>query len=665
MTATALDSIQVLWVESVESARGWAGPALEAESAFKLVHAASLEGALAELRAQRFEVVLLDLFLPDSQGISTFTRVQTEAGSVPIVVLSTLEQEATARAALAQGAQDYVLAGEAGRHQLAHLVRFAIQRKRAAEELAQREQFFRLISENVQDLIAVVDRDGRRLYNSPSYRTLLGDPDNKRGTDSFEEVHPEDRSRVRRAFDATLATGDGQRMEYRFLLPDGSCREVESLGSVIHDAEGKPVKVVVISRDITERKRLETDQRQFFNLSPDLFCIAGFDGRFKQLNPAWEKKLGLTAEELVSRPYLEFVHPDDREATRTQAERLRQGREIVCFENRYLCRDGTFRWFAWNARSWPEQAAIYAVARDITEHKQAEERLQNACAELARSEDSLRRVVADLNRSHAELHTTQIRLIQAAKMESVGTLAAGVAHEVKNPLQILLWGVRYLADQLPADHDTAYTLQSKLVLQDMRNAVTRADTIVRGLLDYSASHQLELKEDDLNDILDESLRLVNYELTRHQVSVSKHLEPGVPRLPLDRVKMEQVFVNVFMNAVQAMPRGGTLTVRTRCLPGTGDADGTGSTKDGTIQVEIEDTGTGIPADAVGRVFEPFFTTKPSGKGTGLGLTVVKNIIAMHGGEIEINNLLEGGVRVTLWLKPAVLDPGLPDGRRTL
>jgi len=123
--------------------------------------------------------------------------------------------------------------------------------------------------------------------------------------------------------------------------------------------------------------QLETGNR-FINLSLDMFCIAGFDGFFKSLNPSWQNVLGFTTEELMAKPYLEFIHPEDRQATVAEAARLENREVTFAFENRYLCKDGSYKWFSWNAVSTPEQQVVYAIARDVTERKRAEEALRES-----------------------------------------------------------------------------------------------------------------------------------------------------------------------------------------------------------------------------------------------------------------------------------------------
>ena len=262
-----------------------------------------------------------------------------------------------------------------------------------------------------------------------------------------------------------------------------------------------------------------------------------------------------------------------------------------------------------------EPAAVVCVARDLTQRKLAEE--------------ELRRVHEALKRSHQELKSAQMQLVEAAKMESVGRLAAGIAHEVKNPLAVILQGLDYLDGRLEASDDIS------MVMKEGKNAVRRADTVLRGLLDFSALRSLELSETSLNAVIEEALLLVKYPLDAAHVHVIRQLDENLPLLPLDRNKMEQVFVNLFINAVHAMVGSGTLSIRTARGPGH------------RVVVEVEDTGTGIPPEILSKVFDPFFTTKPAGKGTGLGLTVAKSLVELQGGSLRIGNRPEGGVKAVL------------------
>jgi PAS domain S-box-containing protein len=283
---------------------------------------------------------------------------------------------------------------------------------------------------------------------------------------------------------------------------------------------------------------------------------------------------------------------------------------------------------------------------DTTERKRFEEELKRKNAALAANEAALRK-------SNEDLKAAQLQLIQAEKMESIGTLAAGVAHEVKNPLAILQMGINYLSKKTPSrDENIA------MVLQEMREAITRADAIMRGLLDFAASKQLAVKPEDLNQIILDTLKMVRHELGRNRIELVKNLGAPLPAVAVDRTQIQQVFVNLFMNAIHAMPDGGKLGVRTYAKQMTETTHTEGSRTsahlwvgDTAVVAEVEDTGTGIPTDLLAKIFDPFFTTKPTGVGTGLGLPVSRKIIELHGGAIEIKNKAEGGgVRVTVLLK---------------
>jgi signal transduction histidine kinase len=260
--------------------------------------------------------------------------------------------------------------------------------------------------------------------------------------------------------------------------------------------------------------------------------------------------------------------------------------------------------------------------------------------EALQSAKQLREVVED---QRLRLTVAQQQMLQAEKAESVGRLAAGVAHEVKNPLMILLTGVRYLSEHLPiADENVA------LLLEDMRQAVKRADSVIIGLLELAAPRELDTKAQDVNPMVEQSLLLVKHELDKSRVTLVKKFADTLPPLMLDRFKTEQVLVNLFTNAIHAMPDGGMLTVKTGLRPLAGGAAGNHKR---AVVVEVDDTGTGIPKDKLEKIFDPFFTTKPTGKGTGLGLSVARQLIEMQRGRIEIRNRDEGGVRATLVFEP--------------
>jgi len=263
--------------------------------------------------------------------------------------------------------------------------------------------------------------------------------------------------------------------------------------------------------------------------------------------------------------------------------------------------------------------------------------LQAENAERRRAEEDLTQALTDVRKTHAELQRTQIQLIEAAKAESIGRLATGVAHEVKNPLMTLSLGVDYFLGRKPENPD-----QAQLV-QDMKEAVLRASNVINVLLDYSRPRPLQRTSEDIHNIIENSLALVRHQLNKQNVTVVRDFDTALPPLSLDRTRIEQVFVNLFLNAMQAMPPGGTLTVRTfASTPFWSDSDPPAG-----VIVEVDDTGHGIMPQHVAKLFDPFFTTKPPGQGTGLGLAIVRRIMEIHGDSIHLGNRKEGGARATL------------------
>lgn len=253
---------------------------------------------------------------------------------------------------------------------------------------------------------------------------------------------------------------------------------------------------------------------------------------------------------------------------------------------------------------------------------------------LQRFQSGLESMVAErtaaLATANAELLAVQMSLIEAEKLESIGRLAAGVAHEVKNPLMTITMVGDYLAPIMSESGS-----EGSAMVQDLREAVARANRVINEMLDFARPGVLSLRPGSFRGVAERSLLLVRHEISRKQIEVVEAWCETEPPLRLDRNKMEQVLVNVFLNAVQATPVGGTLTLATST-----DANG--------FKVEIDDTGTGISVENRKKLFEPFFTTKPPGQGTGLGLSVARQIVELHGGTLRLANRPDGrGARVSI------------------
>ncbi|MBM2841271.1 MAG: hybrid sensor histidine kinase/response regulator [Bacteroidetes bacterium] len=224
----------------------------------------SREEYAAALNRGGFDLILSDFKIPSFDGFSALEIAKQYSPEIPFIFVSATIGEDRAIDAVQLGATDYVLKdrlarlGPAVRRALAETAEHE-KRMEAERRLRESEEQFRLITENMADLVAVLDLEGKRLYNSPSYATLLGSPESLRGTDSFTEVHPDDRQRISKVFDETVRTGKGQRTEYRLSSKDNKVRFIESQGSVITDSNGNPANVIVVSRDVTDRKKLEAE----------------------------------------------------------------------------------------------------------------------------------------------------------------------------------------------------------------------------------------------------------------------------------------------------------------------------------------------------------------------------------------------------------------------
>jgi two-component system NtrC family sensor kinase len=243
---------------------------------------------------------------------------------------------------------------------------------------------------------------------------------------------------------------------------------------------------------------------------------------------------------------------------------------------------------------------------------------------------SFHRLLKRIKDDEKEKEGTQRSLLITEKMAAIGKLTAGVAHEINNPLGGVLNCIyHFRKGSLPPERQTEY-------LQLMEDGIKRIQKTVTNLLEYARTPILERTATDLNTIIDKSLSLLEYQIRKNQIHVIREISDKLPPIEVDRNQMAQVFVNVFLNSIQAMGEGGTLKI------------GIG-TPDERLILTISDTGKGIPGDVLPKVFDPFFTTKGEGRGTGLGLWITQGIVERHGGTIQITSQEGMGTTVEVQL----------------
>jgi PAS domain S-box-containing protein len=349
-----------------------------------------------------------------------------------------------------------------------------------------------------------------------------------------------------------------------------------------------------------ERKRAEAELATFFEMSPDMLCIAGVDGRFKRLNPAWEKTLGFTTAELMSRPYVDFVHPDDRNATSAEAGSLAGGASTVFFENRYLRKDGSYRWLSWKSTPLPEEGLVYAVARDVTEQRRVAEELK-----LAR-EDA----------------------IAASRAKS--DFLANMSHEIRTPMNAVIGMAELLLDTPLAPEQREYVLTLKDAAESLLG-------LINDVLDFSKieAGRLDLvpAEFDLRETLGDTLRTLGLRAHQKGLELAGRIAPDVPdRLVGDGPRLRQVLVNLVGNAIKFTERGEVVVQVERQ-----------SEEEGAVVLGflVADTGIGIPRDKQELIFEAFAqadgsTTREYG-GTGLGLSISAQLVGLMGGRIAVDS----------------------------
>ncbi len=370
-----------------------------------------------------------------------------------------------------------------------------------------------------------------------------------------------------------------------------------------------------------DRCRAQEERDRFFTLSLDMLCIVGFDGCFKRVNPAWQRVLGYSEEDLLSRSYIDFVHPDDRPATRAEARKLAEGKQVVYFENRFLHKDRTVRWLLWASAPIPEQQVVYGAARDITERKAAEETM----AQDARALEDQASRLAQLVR---ELETAKRRAEDATEMKSA--FLANMSHEIRTPLNAIL-GMTTLALQ------TSLSAEQQDYLTTVKSSSESLLAIVNDILDFSKieARRLELEhaELDLRETVGDAAKALAIRAAEKGIELACDVSADVPDAVLgDAGRLRQVLLNILGNAVKFTTEGEVVLrvdVEETSGPGT------------RLRFSVSDTGIGIPPGKQSQIFESFTqadssTTRRYG-GTGLGLAIALRLVELMGGRLWVES----------------------------
>jgi PAS domain S-box-containing protein len=434
---------------------------------------------------------------------------------------------------------------------------------------------------------------------------------------SVRETVPQVADQVEQIVQTILRTGEPIiGIEINGQRPDNAERFWNTYWHPLKDSEGLVVGINVVAEEITERKRAQAalvaneerlreladtlahrvavqarERDRIWSVSQDLLAVADTRGEIMRVNPAWTSTLGWSEHDLVGKTAEWLIHPDDRERSRSELETLAKGQKTTRFENRLRHRRGTYCWLSW--RAVLDQDVIFAVARDVTELKNAEEQLQRSHRELAR----------------------------VSRQTTMGVMTASIAHEVSQPLAAIVTnasaGLRWLEGPEP-DASEARAALTRIVSEGHRASEVIAS--IRAMFGKSGGERSLV---DIDDLISEVLSLVREELASHQVTVQSEKTDGLPKVMAERVQLQQVLINLITNAVDAM---NSVNGQEKLLKVKSGFHGPGQ-----IRISVEDSGMGIASADMAHIFDTFFTTKPHGMG--MGLSICRSIIESHGGRL--------------------------------
>jgi len=479
--------------------------------------------------------------------------------------------------------------------------------QRMEGKLRQSEKRYRLLAENAADVIWTVDLNMRLTYISPSVTRLLGYSVEEAMAKGMEEVFtPASFEVAMKALAEELAIENmenkdlsrSRRLELELNCKDGSVVPVEINCSFLRDADGRAVEILVIARNISERKQVEErikhaaeEWRKTFDSISDLVSIHGKDNKIVRVNMAYADAFNMKPKDLIGKPCYEVVHGTKEpwpNCPHKQTLETKKPAMAEFFEPHLGIHLQVSTSPMFNEKG--EVVGSVHVARDITERKQIEE-----------------------------------QLVMTDRLASIGELASGIAHELNNPLTSVIGFSQLLMDgNIPDD--------VKEDLGVIYSEAQRAANIVKNLLTFARKHAPVKQLSQVNSIIEDVLKLRAYEQKVSNIQVDTRFATNLPAIMVDYFQMQQVFLNIIINAETAMSDAhnkGTLTITIERV-------------DNVIRTSFADDGPGIAKENLSRIFAPFFTTKEVGRGTGLGLSICHGIVTEHGGRVYARSELGKG-----------------------
>ncbi|MBI5566854.1 MAG: response regulator [Chloroflexi bacterium] len=638
----------------------------------QLIEAANGAAALAICQEQRLDLILLDIMMPVMDGVTACSQIRQLPGyaDIPILMVTVLGDMDSITRSFEAGATDFIhkpINSVILRQRVQHLVRGA----RAQAALRDSEERYRLITENMSDAVWLMDLHYNLLYVSPAVERSLGYTiEEIRGLYSRRQLlTPASQKIVTQFFSRDLTPDNllqpdyhvSRTLELEYYRSNGTSHWSELTLSLVRDPEGRPTGVLGVGRDITERKKAA---EKILQLNADLTRRARELAALNMASQALTASLDLRQvlatvvreiQNLLNTEHAAVLLRDtDRDelvfaaVAGDNSERLmgvrqpmtvgivgwvaREGQPVVVQDAEHDPRfwNGADTLLGYTTRAMlavpiVSQQRVWGVVeainrRDDVFSDQDRDLLAGLAASAAIAIENARLFQAE--REHRkQLQESQARVIHAEKMSALGRLVASLTHEINNPLQAVQSGLYVLRESLDIEVDPAELRED---LEIIEGEIRRIANLMQRLREFSRPVKLEPQPTDLHHLLENILQLVGKHLQQQRITAVKHWDSQLPRLLLNPDQLTQVAMNLVLNAIDAMPNGGTLTIVTAC-------DRT-RTSAPLVRLQVSDTGPGIPPEVLSHIFEPFFTTKATG--TGLGLAISYEIVQSLGGEIS-------------------------------